>query len=163
MKFHHYLVFLLLLGCASSSNILMNKKLSKEIYKQQIKLSGLAEVTLLSREENISGFSQLNLEDKDTLFLIERISEPDLQYWCNIWSTKRDKVIEYSNLDGAKTSKTLEYTSWNIKLKDLTERFDTTKIETARLLGGYKTFISVVDSKRVRTFWFSDKYSSFDE
>lgn len=163
MKTPYYLVFLFLLGCASSSNILLSKKLSKEIYKQQIKLSGLADITLLSREENISILSQLNLEHGDTLFLIERISEPDLQYWCNIWSSKRDKVIEYSNLDGVNTSNTLEYSGWNIKLKDLTERFDTTKIDRGKLLGGFRTFISTVDSKSIRTFWFSDKYSSFNE
>jgi len=163
MKCLYYLVVLLLASCTVSTGIRWNKKVSKELYKQQVKLSDFAKVSLLAREQNIGTISQLKLGDSDTLFLIERISEPDLQYWCNIWSSRRDTVIEYSNLDGVNTSKVLVYPKWNIKLKDVTEKFDTTKVEQVQLLGGYRTFISAINSKGIKTFWFHDKYSSFEE
>lgn len=163
MKCIYYLVILLLTSCTTSSSVKRIAKVSKELYKQQVKLSGFAKISLWAREQNISTLSQLKLGDSDTLFLIERVSEPDLQYWCNVWSSRRDKVLEYSYMDGANISKNLEYHTWNIKLKNITERFDTLKVEQVQLLGGYRTFISVIDSKRIKTFWFYDKYSSFEE
>lgn len=58
----------------------------------------------------------------------------------------------------------IEYENWKDLLKDKVERFDTSSIDKHEILGGYRTFITqVIEGKEVKTFFFRDSHSSFDQ
>lgn len=159
-----YIVLLVfLIGCNVSDNIAFNQKVSRKILVSQSQNKNFANSAYWGRKEFISKFQKINLTKSDTLFLIERIGEPDLEIWSSIWTSKRDVVYEYERESETFKDTVLNYKSWNNHYKTIVERFDTTTIDKHKILGGYRTFITqVIRGKGVRTFYFHDSYSSLN-
>lgn len=157
------ILLIFLIGCKVSANITFNQKVSKKIFVSQSQNKNFANSAYWGRKEFIRKFQNINLMKSDTLFLIERIGEPSLEVWSNVWTSKRDVVYEYERESETFKDTVLNYKSWNNRYKTNVERFDTTTIDKHRVFGGYRTFITqVIGGKEVKTFYFHDSYSSFN-
>lgn len=109
----------------------------------------------------------------DTIFIIERVDEPTLKSEGAVWNEKRNVVFLFEETGIINTRKgavmgmdiiSIEYENWNDLLKDNVEQFDTSSIDQHEILGGYRTFITqVIRGKEVKTFFFHDSQSSFDQ
>lgn len=159
-----YIILLIfLIGCKMSQNIAFNKKVSKRILVSQSQNKKFANSAYWGRKEFINKFQKMNLAKSDTLFLIERIGEPSLEVWSNVWTSKRDVIYEYERESKIFKDTVLNYKSWSNRYKINVERFDTITIDKHRILGGYRTFITqVIRGKEVKTFYFYDSYSSLN-
>lgn len=156
-------MLIFLIGCKVSDNITFNQKVSKRILASQIQNKNFANSAYWGRKEFISKFQKMKLAKSDTLFLIERIGEPSLEVWSNIWTSKRDLVYEYERESETFKDTVLNYETWHNRYKTIVERFDTTKIDRHKILGGYRTFVTqVIYGKEVKTFFFHDSYSSMN-
>ena len=135
--------------------------IGSNIYKEQDKVGkGFANSAKWAREDLLSKYSNDNLTS-DTIFLIERVAEPTLEVWSNVWTSNRDFVYEYKRDSDASIDTVLNYKTWQNRYKGNVEQFDTTTIDKHEILGGYRTFITqVIGGKEVRTFFFHDPYSS---
>lgn len=145
-------------ACQTQKNVV-----STNIFKKQTTIGkGFANSAKWSRDDILTKYSK-TLFPFDTLFLIERIGEPSLEVWSNIWTSKRDVVYEYERDSETFKDTVLSYQSWKNRYKSNTERFDTTTLDKHKILGGYRTFITqVIRGKEVRTFYFHDSYSGFN-
>jgi hypothetical protein len=154
--------FLLLLACRVSNNTAFDTKISKKILIAQDNYGTFANSAYWRREEFMKKVKKINISESDTLFLFERIGEPDLDIWSNVWTSKRDVVHEYkSDLKGGGDT-VMNYKEWQNYYKEKVERFDTTTIDKHKILGGYRSFMTqVIRGKEVKTFFFDDSYSSF--
>ena len=142
----------------------VDKKVSKRIFEAQRKEMTFAKSAYFGRRQLLNLSSLHYSPTKDTLFLLERVGEPTLEIWSSAWTSRRDIVIDYSNDSGAFERSVLGYEEWNSSLKRKSEIFDTTTIDKHELLGGYRTFMTqVIGGKEVRTFFFHDSQSSFDQ
>ncbi len=136
---------------------------SQMVYKVQKKLHRYSISAYNGRKLFSAKIRDLSLSKYDTLFLIERIGEPDLEIWSNIWTSKRDVVYEYHREYKTFKDTVLNYKLWNNRYKTNVEKFDTTTIDKHKILGGYRTFITqVINGKEVKTFYFYDIYSSLN-
>ena len=163
MKNKIIILLLTLMSCRASDNIFFNQKISKEILVSQSKNKNFANSAYWSRKEFISKFRKLEFTKSDTLFLIERIGEPSLEVWSNIWTSKRDWVYQYERDSETFKDTVLNYKFWQNRYKLNVERFDTTALDKYKILGGYRTFITqVIRGKEVKTFFFHDSYSSLN-
>ena len=146
-----------------SNNISINQRISKRILVSQSQNKNFANSAYWGRKEFISKLQKMDLGKSDTLFLIERIGEPSLEVWSNIWTSKRDVIYEYERESQIFKDTVLNYKTWQNRYKLNVEHFDTTTIDKHRILGGYRTFITqVIGGKEVKTFFFHDSYSSFN-
>lgn len=159
----YIIILVFLIGCKVSDNIVFNQKVSKRILVSQIQNKNFANSAYWGREEFISKIQKIKFSKSDTLFLIERIGEPSLEVWSNIWTSKRDLVYEYERESETFKDTVLNYQTWQNRHKLNVERFDTTSIDKHKILGGYRTFITqVIHGKEVKTFYFHDSYSSMN-
>ncbi len=159
----YFIPLIFLVGCKVSDNIAFNQKVSKRILISQSQNKNFANSAYWGRKEFISKFQKMIIAKSDTLFLIERIGEPDLEVWSNLWTSKRDVVYEYRRGSEIFKDTVLNYKLWNNRYKTNIERFDTTTIDKHKILGGYRTFITqVIRGKEVNTFYFYDSYSSLN-
>lgn len=158
------LALIIIFGGSEIGDVGVDKKVSKRIYKAQRKEMTFASSAYDGRKQLIN-LSTLNYSPTiDTLFLIERVGEPSLEVWGNVWTSRRDIVVEYNNDSGAFKLSVLNYQEWNSSLKSKSEVFDTTTIDKHKILGGYRTFLTqVIGRSEVKTFFFHDSRSSFDQ
>ncbi len=156
------LIFLCLLGCKTEKNISF-VQVSDKIYQSQSKVHRFSISAYNGRKLLSAKIKDLSFSKSDTLFLIERIGEPDLEVWGNAWTSKRDVVYEYVKESDSFKDTVFNYKSWNNRYKTNVERFDTTSLDKHKILGGYRTFITqVINGKAVKTFYFHDSYSSMN-
>lgn len=139
-------------------------RIGSNIYKEQNKVGkGFANSAKWTRDDLLSKYSN-SILTFDTIFLIERVAEPTLEVWSNIWTSKRDFVYEYERDSDTSRDTILNYKTWQNRYRSNVERFDTTTIDKHEILGGYRTFMTqVIGGKEVKTFFFHDSWSSFDQ
>ncbi len=156
------MIFISLLGCRVSSTFDFNTKISKKILVAQGKNRSFAIRAYGGREVFLKKIKKLSISDSDTLFMFERIGNPDLDIWSNVWTSKRNVVYEYRQESEIMKDTVINYKIWQNNYKGSIERFDTAAIDNHTILGGYRSFITqVIPGKAVRTFYFHDSYSSF--
>lgn len=153
------LVTVLVIACHS-----LKGRISSNIYNEQNKVGKIyANSAKWTREDLLSKYSD-NILSSDTLFLIERVAEPTLEVWSNIWTSKRDFVYEYERDSEISRDTVLNYKTWQNRYRNNVEQFDIATLDKYEILGGYRTFITqVIRGKEVKTFFFHDSYSSYDQ
>lgn len=152
------LFIVIVVACQTQKSVV-----STNIFKKQnVVGKGFADSAKWTRDDILSKYSK-TIFPCDTLFLIERIGEPSLEVWGNIWTSKRNVVYEYEREYETFKDTVLNYNLWNSRYKTNVEQFDTTTIDKHKILGGYRTFITqVIRGKEVKTFYFYDSYSSLN-
>lgn len=162
MKYKLFLLCIAIASCKIMNSSLFDRQLSTKILKQQSSNRTLAISAYLGREKLIRKKLSPNFSKLDTLFLIERVAIPEQSVWATIWSSKRDKVIEYVNENDIFQDTTYNYPLCKEPLMPNVEKFDTNAIDKHLILGGYRTFITqVINGKKVKSFNFDDATSSF--
>jgi hypothetical protein len=133
--------------------------IGSNIYKEQDKVGkGFANSVKWAGEDLLSKYPN-GILTADTIFLIERVAEPTLEVWSNVWTSKRDFVYEYKRDSETAIDTVLSYKTWENRYRSNVEQFDTTTIDKHEILGGYRTFMTqVIGGKEVKTFFFHDSY-----